>query len=218
MKQFIKALDRDGDCFHYICSTFPRVSDEKKKPGIFDGPQIRTLLKDKNFMARMTAAVALAWLAFTNVVQGFLRNKKDDNYKEIVDELLLSLRGLGCRMSIKLHYLHSHLDKFLDNFGDVSEEQGERFHQDIKVMKDMYQGRWDSHMMSDYCWSLMRANPDALLRGRHQKENLPQTEMICVSTNQTTLLLHIFWLDITFSVNVIMCNYYSHVSYFFLVL
>ena len=120
MKQFIKALDRDGDCFHYICSTFPSVSDEMKKAGIFDGPQIRTLLKNKHFMARMTAVEARAWVAFTNVVQGFLGNKKDDNYKEIVDELLLSLQGLGCRMSIKLHYLHSHLDKFPDNLGDVN--------------------------------------------------------------------------------------------------
>ena len=77
MKQFIKALDRDGDCFHYICSTFPRVSDEKKKAGIFDGPQIRTLLKGKHFMARMTAVEARAWVAFTNVVQGFRGNKKD---------------------------------------------------------------------------------------------------------------------------------------------
>ena len=41
------------------------------------------------------------------------------------------------------------------------------------------------------------------IRGRHQKENLPQTEMIYLSTNQTTLLLHIFWLDITISENVI---------------
>ena len=154
-------------------------------------------------MARMTAVVALAWVAFTNVVQGFLGNKKDNNYEGIVNEFLLSLRWLGCRTSIKLHYLHSHLDKFPDNPGDVSEGQGERFHQDIKVMEDRYQGRWDSHMMSDYCWSLMRANPDALIRRRHQKENLPRTEMICVSSNQTTLLLHIFWIDITFSVNVI---------------
>ena len=162
MKQSIKALVRDGYCFHYTCSTFPKVSDEKKKAGIFDGPQIRTLLKDKHFMARITAVEARAWVAFTNVVQSFLGNKKDDNYEEIVDELLLSLRSLGCRMSIKLHYLHSHLDTFSDNLRDVSEEQGERFHQDIKVMEDMYQGRWDSHMMSDYCWSLIRANPDAL--------------------------------------------------------
>ena len=113
-------------------------------------------------MARMTAIEARAWVAFTNVVQGFLVNKKDDNCKEIVDELFLSLRGLGCRMSIKLHCLHSHLDKFPDDLEDVNEEQGERFHQDIKVMEDRYQGRWDSHMMSDYCWSLMGANPDAL--------------------------------------------------------
>ena len=52
-------------------------------------------------------------------------------------------------MSIKLHNLHSHLDKFPDNLGDVSEEKGEKFHQDIKVMEDRYQGRWDSHMMPD---------------------------------------------------------------------
>ena len=106
-------------------------------------------------------------------------------------------------MSITLQYLHNHLDRFADNLGDVSEEQGERFHQDIKVMEDRYQGRWDSHMMSDYCWSLMRANPDALHSGGYQNENLPQIEMICVSINQTTLLLYVFWLDITFSVNVI---------------
>ena len=45
-------------------------------------------------------------------------------------------------MSIKLHYLDSHLDTFPDNLGDVSEEQGEKFHQDIKIMEDRYQGRW----------------------------------------------------------------------------
>ena len=30
MKQFVKALDRSGDCFGYICSTFPGFSYEKK--------------------------------------------------------------------------------------------------------------------------------------------------------------------------------------------
>ncbi|GBO98442.1 hypothetical protein EVAR_71737_1 [Eumeta japonica] len=34
-----------------------------------------------------------------------------------------------------------HLDYFLENLGDVSEEQGERFHQDTKVMEKRYQGR-----------------------------------------------------------------------------
>ena len=74
----------------------------------------------------------------------------------------MSLRDFGCRVSVKIHYLHSHLDNFPENLGDVREEQGERFHQDIKTMEERYQGRWDSHMMADYCWSLMRNNPEAV--------------------------------------------------------
>nr|CAH7743872.1 unnamed protein product [Callosobruchus chinensis] len=70
--------------------------------------------------------------------------------------MLNSFKALWCNMSIKLHYLDSHLDRFPENLGDMSEEQGERFHQDIKIMEDRYQGRWDIHMMADYCWSLKR--------------------------------------------------------------
>ena len=57
-------------------------------------------------------------------------------------------------MSIKVHFLFSHLDKFPDNLGDHSDEQGERFHQDLKVMEDRYKGRWDSSMLADYCLSI----------------------------------------------------------------
>ncbi|XP_077153196.1 uncharacterized protein LOC143816558 [Ranitomeya variabilis] len=162
VKQFVKALNHSGECFNYICSTFPGLSEEKKKAGIFDGPQIRTLMRDPNFITSMNETEERAWNAFCNVVQNFLGNKKADNYEEIVEELLMSLRNLGCRMSIKIHYLHSHLDFFPENLGDVSEEQGERFHQDIKTMEEWYQGRWDSYMMADYCWSLMRDNPEAV--------------------------------------------------------
>jgi len=34
---------------------------------------------------------------------------------------------------------------------EISKEQGERFHQDIEIHKEMerrYQGRWDKHMMA----------------------------------------------------------------------
>ena len=41
VKQFFKALDKDGDCFQYICRSFPSLSNEKLKADIFDGPQIR---------------------------------------------------------------------------------------------------------------------------------------------------------------------------------
>ncbi|UYV66594.1 hypothetical protein LAZ67_4002243 [Cordylochernes scorpioides] len=42
----------------------------------------------------------------------------------------------------------------------ISDEQGERFHQDIKVMEERYQGVWDYIMMADYCWNLFRDLPE----------------------------------------------------------
>ena len=44
-------------------------------------------------------------------------------------------------MSIKVRYLHSHLSEFPANLGDDSEEQVERFHQDVKLMEESYQVR-----------------------------------------------------------------------------
>lgn len=104
----------------------------------------------------MNEAERKAWLSFVEVVRNFLGNRKAENYVQLVNEMLNNFRNLGCNMSIKVHYLHSHLDRFPENVGDISEEQGERFHQDIKTMEDRYQGRWDTHMMADYCWNLKR--------------------------------------------------------------
>ncbi|CAK1541442.1 unnamed protein product [Leptosia nina] len=50
---------------------------------------------------------------------------------------------LGCLICLKVHFLHCHLDYFPGNLGDVSQKQGERFHQDIKEMEKRYQGRWE---------------------------------------------------------------------------
>ena len=60
---------------------------------------------------------------------------------KVVDELMDSFQQLGARVSVKMHSLGSHLDYFPDNCGDYSEEQGERFHQDIRVMEKRYQSR-----------------------------------------------------------------------------
>ena len=37
-------------------------------------------------------------------------------------------------MSLKVHFLHSHLDYFPENLGAVSGEMGKIFHEDIKEM------------------------------------------------------------------------------------
>ena len=84
------------------------------------------------------------------------RPYKTGNYRNLVNVMFQNFQALGAGMSIKLHYLFSHQDYLQENLGDVSEEQEERFHRDIKTMEERYQGCWDSHMMSDYCWTLIR--------------------------------------------------------------
>ena len=48
--------------------------------------------------------------------------------------MLQSYKEMGARMSLKMHFLHSHLEFFAENNGDVSDELRERFHLDIKLI------------------------------------------------------------------------------------
>ena len=101
MKQFVKALEKDGDRFKYICMKFPGLIIKKLKAGTFDGPQIRKLMNDANFCNFMNPAELSAWTVFVNVVKFFLGKTKAPNYKELVETLLTSLHQLGANMSIK---------------------------------------------------------------------------------------------------------------------
>ena len=78
MKQFVKALDKDGDCFQYICKSFASLDNEKLKAGIFDGRQIRQLMRDQKFYDSMNEVELAAWLSFVCVVKNFLGNYRDD--------------------------------------------------------------------------------------------------------------------------------------------
>jgi len=64
-------------------------------------------------------------------------------------------------MSLKIHFLESQLDFFPKNLSEISDEHGERFHQNIMAMEKQYQGMWTSSMLTDYCWTLKRDLPDA---------------------------------------------------------
>ena len=71
MKQFVKALDKDGACFAYSSKAFPGLSKERLKAGIFDGPQIRKLIKDRTFFLNLTKVEQNAWNLYVLVVKDF---------------------------------------------------------------------------------------------------------------------------------------------------
>ncbi|UYV72058.1 hypothetical protein LAZ67_9001700 [Cordylochernes scorpioides] len=139
MKNFVKAMDRNASGFAYLKQKFSSISEAKIKEGIFVGPQIRELQQDGNFQNSLNEVEAAAWNSFRKVCKIFLGSVKVENYRDIVNDLLLSYKALGCNMSLKIHFLHSHLDFFPDNLGAVSDEHGERFHQDISSMEKRYQ-------------------------------------------------------------------------------
>ena len=176
MKQFVKALNKKGACFKYIQEKFPNLSAEKVREGVFVGPQIRKLTKDLQFLSTMTDVEKNAWLSFTEVISKFLGNTKDPDYKNIVESMLASYEALGCRMSLKVYFLHAHLDYFPQNLGDMSEEHGEHFHQDIKSMETRYQERWDVSMMADYCWCLKRDCESSTGRKAKRRKFMPHTD------------------------------------------
>ena len=165
MKNFVKGMNREGQAFKYLREKFSRLSDAKVKEGIFVGPQIRQLVKDPAFDLVLKGKEKEAWEALKRVMHGFLGNKRDDNYTQLVTVLLQKYHQLGCNMSLKIHFLHSHFDFFPPSCGAVSDEHGERFHQDISVMERRYQGRWNEAMLADYCWFVCRDAPE-LTRGK----------------------------------------------------
>ncbi|UYV79737.1 hypothetical protein LAZ67_18000530 [Cordylochernes scorpioides] len=164
MKNFVKAMDRNASGFAYLKQKFSSISEAKIKKGIFVGPQIRELQQDGNFQNSLNEVEAAAWNSFRNVCKNVLGSVKVENYRDIVNDLLLSYKALGCNMSLKIHFLHSHLDFFPDNLGAVSDEHGERFHQAISSMEKRYQGKWSPAMLADDCWALKRDLPQAKYR------------------------------------------------------
>ena len=116
----------------------------------------------------MTATEKATWQAFRDVAR-FLGNKKDPDYTGIVNKMLDEFKDFCWNMSLKRHSLKSHLDYFPKNVNFLSEEQGERFRQDVKEIERRCQGRWNINMLADYCWMLKQEVPEITHRKRKQE-------------------------------------------------
>jgi hypothetical protein len=112
MKNFVKAMDQTRPAFRYLAEKFPEIRTAKIKEGVFIGPQIRKLFRDEQFDHILSGNEKRAWNDFRLVATNFLGNNKAGNYKELVENLLLSYEELGCNKSLKINFLHSHLDFF----------------------------------------------------------------------------------------------------------
>jgi len=164
MKNFVKALDKSGAGFKHLEKLFPKISAAKLNEGIFVGPDVRKVIADSQFISKLSHVQRNAWLSFVDVINRFLGNTRAENYTAIVTKLINDFQAAGCKMSLKIHFLDSHIDFFAPNLGDVSDEHGERFHQEIKEMEIRYQGKQSVNMLADYCWTIQRDNPNEIFK------------------------------------------------------
>ena len=135
MKNFVKGMDKTDRGFEYVRNKFPNMSDAKIKEGIFTGPQIRELMQDKQFDEDVNETERNAWLSFKRICKDFLGNHKAANYQDVVEDLSTSYKAMGCSMSLKCHFLDSHLDFFPENLGEVCDEHGKDFTKTLWLWK-----------------------------------------------------------------------------------
>lgn len=156
MSAFIRALGKEHEAMNFLQFMFPKLSKMKINAGVFIGPQIRKIMFSDEFKEYLSADQKAAWESFEAVVQGFLGNYRSVDYKQLIIKLLQNYEKIGAHLTLKMHFLKSHIDFFPANLGDVSDEHGERFHQDIGDIEDRFNGRYTSQMLGEYCWTLLR--------------------------------------------------------------
>ena len=127
---------------------------------MFVGPQIRKLILNDMFDKTLNETELAAWKSFKQVRLNFLGLHKSDDFEDVVANLLHNYHIMGCKISLQVHFLHSHLPFFHKNLGAVSDEHGERFHQDIAVIEKRFKGKWSNGMLVEYCWSLKGDKPE----------------------------------------------------------
>ena len=84
----MKAMDRDGDGFKFLKDLFEaEKTDAKLKAGVFVGPEIRKLMQNEEFGARLNPLELAAWNAMKSVVVNFLESHRHEKYPDIVESI-----------------------------------------------------------------------------------------------------------------------------------
>jgi hypothetical protein len=95
-----------------------------------------------------------AWETPKFVADKFLGGYKAPHYRQLGEKVLEAYRMMGCNMSLKIHFLHNHLDFSPANRRDVSDEHVGRFHHDISAQEKCYQRKENLPVLAGYAGSL----------------------------------------------------------------
>lgn len=122
--------------------------------GVLTGPQIRDLLKDEQFSRVLDANELVAWNAIKNVIHNCLGIVRSPNFRQLINEMLAAFEIINVHMSLKIHFLHAHVNELEQQLSTESDEHGEHFHQVAAPVEDRYKGKKLTSMLGELCWNL----------------------------------------------------------------
>ena len=111
-------MDKNEESLKYLITKFHKLSLVNIREGIFVGPEIRKIMNDSHFSSKLPHVENKA---FELACKNFLGNYRTDDSETIKEQQLHDYKNMGSRMSLKIHFLHSHLDLFASNLAAVSE-------------------------------------------------------------------------------------------------
>lgn len=97
------------------------MSTAKVKVSLFVVKQIKKIIEYKEFPKKLARTEKTAWNSFVEVVRGFLGNHQAEEYVGHVETMVNNYGKVVCSMSLKVHFLDAHLDKFKENMEICSE-------------------------------------------------------------------------------------------------
>lgn len=86
-------------------------------------------MKSTQFERILNRNKLIAWNAIKTVIHGFLGNTRSNTYQNDVTTMMKAFAKIDAHMSLKIHFLHFHLDYFSAQLASESDEHGERYHQ-----------------------------------------------------------------------------------------
>ncbi|ERL91387.1 hypothetical protein D910_08719, partial [Dendroctonus ponderosae] len=142
----LKPWDSRARDKHYKVKTWPQ--GKSLTPGLKNVSQQPLVPSDKIFLQPLHLKLGL--------MKNFVKAIK----KDVI--LLSAYKALGCNFGLNL-------DVFPENLVAVSDEHGERFHQDIMYLERRYNGKWSEAMLADFCWSIRRENSMETMKEKNYK-------------------------------------------------
>lgn len=118
------------------------------------------MIKDDLFEELLLPNHQIAFDCLKAVIKNCLGVHRSENWRGLIFDMLHSFDEINVRMSLKIHFLHHHLDHFEKQIPTESDEHGEKFHQITIPMESWFSGKKIDSLLADICWNLFEEAED----------------------------------------------------------